>query len=416
MKRTALILISLLAVLLLPACQKDLEERLHDLQNDVTNLEERVNKLNESITSLSSLIDALEKNDHISGVSSFTSEGKTYYKVSFTSGNTLFLSNGTDGVTPIVGVRYNEEYDAYYWTIQMGEGGKETWMVDSYGQRVRATGWVPRLKVEDGIWWYSFDGTYWSKAGWGNAQGASGSAVFKSIDTSNPYFVSFILANNSFFRLPTQFAIDEITDQCGRINDDIKTFTALVNQLDSGWFVKSVVSFEDPNGMGTGGIPDGLVMKDGQISYGSTRALYNGVLGFDRDHVLHVGSMTGQEALDLGLVTAVSFPPGPTLIKDGVKQTNLGGGVNPRTCVGQRADGAVLIAVIEGRHPDSLGATYDDLADLMEEFGAVNAGNLDGGSSSAMIYEGEQITKGSNLIGARPLATTILVLQEGDSN
>ena len=172
-------------------------------------------------------------------------------------------------------------------------------------------------------------------------------------------------------------------------------------------------SFEDPGGMGTGGIPDGLVIKDGQLSYGSLRGYYTGVLGFDANHVLHVGSMTGQQAMDLGLVTAVSFPPGPTLIKDGVKQTNLGGGVNPRTCVGQRADGAVLIVVIEGRHPDSIGATYDDLADLMEEYGAVNAGNLDGGSSSAMIYEGVQITKGSNLIGARPLATTILVLREG---
>ncbi len=172
-------------------------------------------------------------------------------------------------------------------------------------------------------------------------------------------------------------------------------------------------SFEDPGGSGTGGIPDGLVLKDGEISYGKPGYWYNGVLGFDQNHILHVGAMTGQEALDLGLVTAVSFPQGPTLIKDGVKLTNLGGGVNPRTCVGQRADGAVLIVVIEGRHPDSIGATYDDLADLMEEYGAVNAGNLDGGSSSAMIYQGEQITKGSNLIGARPLATTILVLQEG---
>lgn len=175
-------------------------------------------------------------------------------------------------------------------------------------------------------------------------------------------------------------------------------------------------SFEDPNGGGTGGIPDGLVMKDGEISYGSRYTTYNGVIGFDANYVLHVGRMTGQEALDLGLVTAVSFPPGPTLIKDGVKQTDLGGGVNPRTCVGQRADGAVLILVVEGRHPDSIGATYDDLADLMEEYGAVNAGNLDGGSSSAMIYEGVQITHGSNLIGARPISTAILVLREGDGN
>ena len=66
--------------------------------------------------------------------------------------------------------------------------------------------------------------------------------------------------------------------------------------------------------------------------------------------------------------------------------------------------------VVEGRHPDSLGATYDDLANLMEEYGAVNAGNLDGGSSSAMIYNGEQITKGSTIIGSRRMATAILVL------
>ena len=196
----------------------------------------------------------------------------------------------------------------------------------------------------------------------------------------------------------------------------------------SGWYLKDFViryhavagtnagSFVDPDGHGTGGIPDGLVMRDGRIDYGAAGATYSGVLGFDANHILHVGTMSGQEALDLGLVTAVSFPPGPTLIKDGVKYKNLGGGYNPRTCVGQRADGAVLLVVIEGRHPDSIGATYDDLADLMEEYGAVNAGNLDGGSSSAMIYNGEQITKGSNLIGSRPICTAILVLGEGETD
>ncbi len=70
----------------------------------------------------------------------------------------------------------------------------------------------------------------------------------------------------------------------------------------------------------------------------------------------------------------------------------------------------MLLAVIEGRHPDSIGATFDDIADLMVEYGAINAANLDGGSSSTMIYEGEQITRGSTLVGARRLATAILVL------
>ena len=172
--------------------------------------------------------------------------------------------------------------------------------------------------------------------------------------------------------------------------------------------------FEDLNGNGTGAIPDGLVIKDGKLAWGQPGLFYNDVIGFDAEHKLHVGNMTGQEALDLGIVSAVSFAPGPVLIKDGVVQPNLGGGMNPRTCIGQRPDGTVLLAVIEGRHPSSFGATYDDLAELMHDYGAVNAANLDGGSSSTMFYEGEQITRGSNIVGSRQMATAILVLPEGE--
>ena len=168
--------------------------------------------------------------------------------------------------------------------------------------------------------------------------------------------------------------------------------------------------FYDPGGFGEGGIPDGLTIRNGQIAYGDAYTWYVDVIGFDADHVLHVGNMYGYEALDAGIVNGVSFSAGPVLIQNGYKYENLGGGVNPRTCIGQRADGAVLLCVIEGRHPDSLGATYDDIADLMEEYGAVNAANLDGGSSSAMIYNGEQITKGSNIVGSRPMCTAIVVL------
>ena len=120
--------------------------------------------------------------------------------------------------------------------------------------------------------------------------------------------------------------------------------------------------------------------------------------------------MSGQQALDLGLMSAVSFSPGPVLVKDGGLQTNLGGGMNPRTCIGQCADGTILLMVIEGRKPDSMGATYDDIAKIMYDRGAVNAANLDGGSSSLMYYNGEQITRGSNIIGMRQMSTAILIL------
>ncbi len=169
--------------------------------------------------------------------------------------------------------------------------------------------------------------------------------------------------------------------------------------------------FEDVGGFGNGGTPEGLVIRNGQLAWGTPGGWYIDVVGFDANNRLHVGDMSGQQALDLGLTSAVSFTPGPVLIQDGVMRTGLGGGLNPRTCIGQTADGTVLLLVLEGRKPDSLGATYDDIAQLMYNFGAVNAANLDGGSSSLMYYNGEQITRGSNLIGMRQMATAILVLK-----
>ena len=67
-----------------------------------------------------------------------------------------------------------------------------------------------------------------------------------------------------------------------------------------------------------------------------------------------------------------------------------GSGANPRTAIGQRKDGTVLLLVTDGRGANGhLGATASDLIEVMEEFGAVNAANLDGGSSSSMYYNGK---------------------------
>ena len=66
-----------------------------------------------------------------------------------------------------------------------------------------------------------------------------------------------------------------------------------------------------------------------------------------------------------------------------------GSGANPRTAIGQRADGAILLLVTDGRGASGhLGATASDLISVMQEYGAVNAANLDGGSSSTMVYNG----------------------------
>lgn len=166
--------------------------------------------------------------------------------------------------------------------------------------------------------------------------------------------------------------------------------------------------FQDDNGVGTGGQPIGLVISQGQHMAGSMKASSD-VVGFDSDNKLVVGHMTGQQALDRGLRDAVSF--GPILIVNGeaTQITGSGGGLNPRTAIGQRKDGAVLLLVIDGRQPHSIGGSYKDIIEVMEEFGAVNAANLDGGSSSLMIYEDQLITVCASLYGSRKLPTAILV-------
>ena len=176
--------------------------------------------------------------------------------------------------------------------------------------------------------------------------------------------------------------------------------------------------FNDENGRGNGGVPQGLVISGGALLHtGKDNETYN-VVGFDADHILHVGTMTAEEALAQGITDAVSFRThdglASSLIINGeVQSKNLGGGVNPRTAVGQCADGSVLLLVLDGRSINTLGATMQDVADIMLEYGAVNAGNLDGGSSSVMVYGGEIVNNCASVTGPRSIPTAFVVLPEG---
>ena len=151
--------------------------------------------------------------------------------------------------------------------------------------------------------------------------------------------------------------------------------------------------FRDAGGVGTGGEPDGLVISEGRLKWGSLGTTY-GIIGIDNNNVLVVGDMTAQAALDRG---------------EAVEVNGSGSGLNPRTAIGQREDGSILLVVIDGRQVNSLGASYSDVIELMLEYGAVNAANLDGGSSSLMYYNGEYINSCASMYGPRDLPTTIIV-------
>ena len=165
--------------------------------------------------------------------------------------------------------------------------------------------------------------------------------------------------------------------------------------------------YDDEIGMGTGGMPEGVVFSGGELRFGDPAATYE-VYGFTNENILVVGRMTAGYAQSIGIRDAVSF--GPALIVNGksAQYSGSGSGLNPRSAIGQRANGNVLLLVIEGRQPGSLGATMGDLIDIMEEFGAVNAANLDGGMSSSMYYNGEDIVSSCTL-GFREMPTACVV-------
>lgn len=167
----------------------------------------------------------------------------------------------------------------------------------------------------------------------------------------------------------------------------------------------------DDGGGGSGGIPTGLTVSEG-VFYNENAE--SGIfIGFDQEGILHVGNMDTATAHDVGIRDGVTFSLGPILVANGMPVDAVGitTGMNPRTAIGQRADGAVLMLVIDGRQAQSAGATYADLTEIMLDYGAINACNLDGGSSTAMWFDGDYVNNCST--NPRDLPTCFLVRREG---
>ena len=132
--------------------------------------------------------------------------------------------------------------------------------------------------------------------------------------------------------------------------------------------------------------------------------------GFTQDNILYVSDSIYPSSVEsLNLRCAISF--GPALIINGQPRIYgaYGWGVQPRTCIAQRQDGAVLFLVIDGRQADSYGATLKQAQDILLNYGAYNAFNLDGGASSTMVFDGNVVNKPSDIAGERYVPTAFIV-------
>ncbi len=191
-------------------------------------------------------------------------------------------------------------------------------------------------------------------------------------------------------------------DVRGKTTEQFAADTGAVAAINGGGFF-------DENGTGIGGVPTGIVICDGKLIFGSNGTV-SSVIGFDTDNHLIVGQMSGAQALEKNMRDAVSFGPALIINGEAAEISGSGSGINPRSVIGQRADGAVLLLAIDGRQAHSLGATYKDCINVMLEHGAINAANLDGGSSTTLVYNNEIINNCAALHGTRYLPTAFVVM------
>jgi len=175
--------------------------------------------------------------------------------------------------------------------------------------------------------------------------------------------------------------------------------------------------YEDvsPNGKtgGVGGTPIGIIIADGKIVYPLEKNNYkkreNCVFAIDDKGYMHVGPASVEELVNSNTKEAISFSP--TLVVDGnpyISENSLGG-INPRTAIGQKADGSIILLAIDGRQGLKLGAAIKDVQNIMLQLGAVNAMCLDGGGSTTMYYGNEVINSPSCVTGERAVPSIVYV-------
>lgn len=164
---------------------------------------------------------------------------------------------------------------------------------------------------------------------------------------------------------------------------------------------------------GTGGIPIGIIMSEGNVIFPKEEEKYKAsescVFAIDDKGKMYVGPASVEDLIKKNVKEAISFSP--SLIVDGkpyISDNSLGG-VNPRTAIGQRKDGSIILLVLDGRQGIKLGAALKDVQNIMLQLDAVNAMCLDGGGSTAMYYKGEIVNNPSSVTGERAVPDIVYV-------
>lgn len=225
------------------SCYDDtaLWDSVNDHEARIAQLETLCNQMNTNISSLQTILEALQKNDSVTGVLPVLENGKEVgYTITFAKSGPVTIyhgrdgkdgidgsdgkdgmdgkdgtdgkdgADGTNGITPVIGVSKDTD-GIYYWTLN-GE-----WILDDAGEKIKAVGEdgkdgsvgedgtngkdgiTPQLKIEDGCWYLSYDkGISWQKLG---VAGETSSCIFKDVTYDNGV-LTMVFADGEVLSVP----------------------------------------------------------------------------------------------------------------------------------------------------------------------------------------------------------------------
>ncbi len=211
---------------------------------------------------------------------------------------------------------------------------------------------------------------------------------------------------------PTRIKVgySSLMPKSGETTSSIAKRNQAIAAINAGGFLDS----QSTGWTGTGGVPDGYIIHEGKVMYDlyDDESLEQETVSFTKDGMLIVGKHSISSLKKMGVIEGVAF--GPALIINGkptIPEGSDGGwGYAPRTVIGQKATGEVILLVIDGRSINSFGASLSDCMNILIAQGCVNASNLDGGSSATMYYNGKVVNKPSDALGERAVPSVFMVI------
>lgn len=160
-----------------------------------------------------------------------------------------------------------------------------------------------------------------------------------------------------------------------------------------------------------GGTPSGVIIRDGKVIYDDLNGKKAGMVAMSKGKLI-IGKYTLKELQSQGVSEAVSYNTTLLVSKGNMTPMNGDGGEgsSPRTLIGQRKDGSIILVVLDSKIEGArIAATLKEAQEVMYKLQCVTAGTLDGGKSATMFYKDDVINNPSYAYGERSIPTAIIV-------